>query len=228
MTPRRIRSDGRVIGLFGLSFQQQAAALEHNLGWPVRRLYRQKRLKAIDRGIKIASAIRIQTSLVQRKPVWPRPLFVNQSQQLVDLQLRVTTWDHETVELANMDLPCRQSQSLCAENDFGAISLVGALQDHRNVDSVAHDCKVWLGARSNVSYDRAARTDADACPNIAATDIAKSEPSERALTRNCSAARIRRVLGCIPECNYSIANGFGNHTAVGVDLAGYQFEISCH
>ena len=44
---------------------------------------------------------------------------------------------------------------------------------------------------------------------------------EHPLTRNCSAARISRVLWRIPESNYCIHNELRDRATVGMDVMGH-------
>src|SRR5216683_6306567 len=121
-----------------------------------------------------------------------------------------------------MDAIAGKAARFLADDDFGAIFLVGAFKSARNIYGIADDSVIEPEFRSDIADQHVAGIDADAHPERPAAVIFQSRRPQGALAGECRPAGVDSVIGVsrgrAPERHHRIADELIDRAAMAADL----------
>jgi len=126
--------------------------------------------------------------IIQRHPGWSHGAAFGDVKQFVDCDSACPSIDHQPVEFAHMDAIAGKAARFLADDDFGAIFLVGAFKSARDIYGIADDSVIEPEFRSDIADQHVAGIDADAHPESSVSPDARRARWQASAARQASTA----------------------------------------
>src|SRR5689334_13323624 len=167
---------------------------------------------------------------IRRDPVAHVLAFARHAEQLINLQAAGTAIYREPVKFAHDDTVAAEAPCLRADDDGGAVALVGAFQPAGDVHGIADHRVVQPNLRTDIADQHVAGIDADADFYFLAMVIDETRLLHRTLASERRAAAIDGVVGIgrrrAPERHHGIADELVDGAAAALDLRRHHVEIA--
>src|SRR5882762_2421987 len=171
---------------------------------------------------KITAAIGRKTGFVQRHPGGSHGSAFGDVKQFVDCDSARPSIDRQPVEFARMDAIAGKAARFLADDDFGAVFLVGAFKPARDIYGITDHRVIEPEFRSDIADQHVAGINADTHPERPPAVVFQSRRPQGALAGERRPAGVDSVIGVsrgrAPERHHRIADELIDRAAMAADL----------